>query len=801
MGGLVKHIHLALATLMGSWAVMGQLHAQANYLARSGSAVGSGASNGTNQPNQDAGDTGAPPSSPKLETIIVTAQKRSQNLQKVSETVNVITSATLSERNIVNPRELVFTTPGLQITTNVANTAEGFAIRGVGTTVYGGVPQSVPAIFDDVPEPTWYVLSSMFDIDRVEILRGPQGTLFGEDSSSGLVHIVTKMPQLNKFGVDAYASYALAPSSVTHFGTTEIQGTLNIPVAESAALRVNTHLTDQGGMQENLLDGRHLNAYKDAGVRAKFLWDILDQLSAYLTASYTHLRDPFRSPPVTYAQPGGYFANEFASFGITPGPRSDYSFIDGPNAGSWEFWTATGKFEWSFNSGATLASITGVNHSRVNGDVDADSGPLPLFFSASVNGTASNPNEGGNTNVDEELRLTSSNSDRFKYVAGVYYEGSDQHSHNSIGGKLTPALVPLPLFFDFDYFIHLRSNEYAAYGQGTYSVVPRWRILAGARYTHKSETFDYVSRNAAGAIPFPGFPVVPYYSEPSTDNNVSWKLGLEHDISSSTMVYGNASRGYKGSGFNVVAVVPTRSQFVKPEIPTSFEIGLKSTLLNRTLRLNADVYQARYANYQAQVVDTSHIVSQPLVANAGALNTHGVEFELNAIPTSHLSLSAGGAYTFAKYEDFGNQSCYPGQTSATGCINGVTSASGQELTDSPRWTFTGEGTYRFPVFADWAGYFMANYYWRSRANFSAVGAPAQAVGGYGVAGTSLGFTSPDGHWSVALFCKNLFDKRFPESIVGALGTSFYSPADLFDRATYRSPDAYRQVGLSLNVSF
>ena len=744
--------------------------------------------------------------------IVVTAQRREESLQKVSVSVTAITGSTLEERNISRPEELIYLTPDLKITEAVGPTAKGFGIRGVGTQNFGGVSQAVPVVLDEFNIPGYLGFKTFFDVENVQVLKGPQGTLYSADSSAGLINIVTKKPELGTWAAKARVSYQQADTSLTNFGTTNVNALINIPVGPNAALRVNGYYAHRDKMFYNAVLDKNVEGMDDYGFRAKFLVEPSDNFSAEITAAYSHQNNPLNSPLLLSVAPGGYFAGLLAQYGVTPGEKNDTVFNERENFGIYDDYYVNARLAWTLGD-YTLTSLTSYQNSAIKASVDADNGPLPLLFSDVGEGAPGGlPNKG--ETFTQELKIASPSGQRLTWLGGLFFSTANSQGAGAIRGAVAPSLIfdtPTGPFIiggaDWRYNVRLNPKTYAAYLHGTYEITDGLRALAGGRIQKQTNSFRYDAVNVPYSdadllivpLELPGYVTLQGFKEGFSNWGHAWKLGLEYDVRQDLMVYANVTRGYKGAGFSILAVNPGDQTYVEPEIPMNYEIGAKGFLFDRKLRFSAAAFITNYKNYQAQVFEPTTSLARILTANAGALETYGAEVEFEARPVRDLSLSGGAAYIHAKFKDFDNQPCYPGQTVAQGCVGGVTDASGNDLPNSPRWTWSLAANYT-PAITDNLNLIAStNYYWRSKANFSAVADPGSVVGAYGVLGASLGVQDRDGKWTLTLFAKNLLDERFPVGI-GALST-LYGPTEDFGRTTYRSPDSYRQIGASLDVSF
>lgn len=738
-----------------------------------------------------AGAGEAAPSS-TLEEIVVTATKREENLQDVSIAVSAVTGDHLRERNAVDVRDIIYASPSVQLAGNVTNNSEGFQIRGVGTSVFGGLQQSTSAVVDDVLSNPTFARQGFIDVERVEVLRGPQGMLFGESASAGLVHTITKRPVLGTWEGRAQASYGKADQ----FDELVAGLVLNAPVSDSVAVRVSANHTDREGYLQNF-DGRKFNGLRDTGFKAKLLWEPSDTFSAYLISSYSEQHIPWNPAPVVSVTPGGPTDLALREAGIIANPDNSRTALGGINEGESDFlWNAL-YLDWELDDHA-VRSITSYQRKDQNGATDTDALPVFLFDVTS----------GGDTNTEkrftQEVRLSSTHDGRVQYVAGLFYGKRESGTTLQFIGPLVPGLLDAGLIFDVRYHSLVEFEQAAAFGQAEISLTDRTRLIVGGRYNYDDGqlTYDSVYPEYTDLINlgFPGYPELTDFREKGDSDSVSWRIGAEYDFNRDVMGYAVITRGYKGPGFNTIGVDPSvqEKQFVGPEVPTNYEIGLKSMLFGGTTRLNVTGFYTEFKDYQAQFVDfTNSAVGQLLVRNAGALNTYGVEVELNTVPVEGLSINGGVSYIHAKYEDF-LQPCYPGQTEAQGCFDSVTDADGTDLANSPRWTFAVDARYEFLLSANLRGFVGTDYYWRDSTNFSTVADPRTAIDAYGVLGAKVGVIGPDGKWRVSLWGKNLLDERFSTSI-GEHSANL--AGDPFVYGHYLAPDSFRQIGLSVDVMF
>lgn len=711
----------------------------------------------------------------QLQTVIVTAQKRAESIQKVSVAVTAVTNDQLLQRQVTSLRDVVELAPSLNFTQS-NGVSESYAIRGIGSenATSLALQDSVTTVLDGVPILDPFALREDFsDVQRVEVLRGPQGLLFGQAASAGVIQVITIKPVLNQFAVQSHMSAGAADE----YSEGVAEGAVNLPLGDAAAVRLTAFYHKRTGDILNVFDNRRLNGTEERGGKFKLLWEPSDRLSIYLTADAAHQDVPI-AETVSYLVNPGSLLDYYHSFGIEPGLDNQKVVLDGPITGSRTLGGVMGEVDYRFDS-ATLTSITGFRYASFSGNLDLDGTAKNLFDI--------NTAFGASHQYSEELRFTSTTPafGFLDYVAGIYVNRYDNHPADHV--SLLAGLV------DFTFYGPNEFASYATYGQATFHVDDRWRIIAGARAEYDRNDLNYLLNNAgalpSGAVGFPAISV----DVPEHKLGTMAKIGVEHDFNATTMGYVTFTKGYKGPGYNTQQLTSSSEAPVGAEDPLASEIGLKTTVANTQLDLA--LFDTEFRNYQAAVDVNTALGVQTIIQNAGKLSSRGVELELRSHPARYFQASGGVTYQRAKYVNLPNQDCYVGQTAQTGCINGVTTASGHDLANAPNWLLTAQGMYTHPVTVRLDGFVEADYYWRSSTNFSPVGDPRTVIGAYGLLGASVGLTSASGKWTLTAWVRNLLDKRFVSAING-IG-NFNDPTA---QNIYKDPEAYREAGLSFDLS-
>lgn len=726
-----------------------------------------------------------------LEEIVVTAQRREEKLQDVPISVAAVTGDVLRKQDITNPVDLKYVVPGLNYSPSANVRGEGFSVRGIGTAVFSdSIEQSVGTVVDGVPYArTGQAVADLLDIDRIEVLRGPQGYLFGKNASAGVVSITTKRPTFAP-SFDGRVSYG--SNEETKFNLVG-----NLPLGDSLAIRVGAASTRADGIVKNVYTGETLNGKHSQVAVAKLLWTPTDDASLYISADYGRTATDCCAWTMRSAPLGTQLGNLNAAAGVRPGAGNLEMAADQPFYQHTQ--TRGVSAEVNYDLGwAELTSVTALRRWAMSDNNDPD--VLPFNF-LTVNYGSSHLEQ-----VSEELRLTSPGDQPFSWIAGLYVDRIENRSRNNQTGGLNLGLPPG--FLVGNAIDSVTTNKSAAaFGQVSYNFTDRLKLSAGARYTHDELSMNFRRSQAPGTIG--PFGTLGTLEGDVNSDNLSGRVTLQYNFTPDIMVYGMAGRGYKGPGLNTLTTTGAGADLVRPEYPTAFELGVRSRIFSGTTYLNVTAFSTNVKDYQAQVFDQTIVPAVFRITNAGELETKGVEFEVLSKPARDTLVSFSGAYIDAKYADFKNISCYLGQpilpvgtprTSPRQCIavtptQAVTNGDGEPLINQPKFSYNASIQQGWQV-GDMTLQGRANWIWRDKVNFSANGDPNTVQGAYGLLGASLSVEPGQGPWRLTVFGKNLLDQHFvsfifPSPVMGAPGVY----------AQFPSPEAYRTVGVAIDVRF
>ncbi|GAB2537940.1 TonB-dependent receptor [Rhodanobacter koreensis] len=772
-----KRVILALALGVGALAdPLAIVHAQSNG-SESAKAPDSATTSAASKPKDS--------DAVQLQGVTVTATRREQLLQVVPVSVTAISGKELASSNFQDASDIQYLAPNVTFSASQpVSHGGGYQIRGIGTQTYdSGVEQSVGLVVDDVVIglPRDPGVSGFNDVERVEVLRGPQGTLFGKNASAGVIQIVTNNPDIGKTSANLNLSYGERGEQIAN-------GNLNIPIGSTSALRLSAFYQSQdGNIPYVVLHGDGDIGDRDSkGFRAKYLWLPNDNLSVLVTAEHqsAYIRDGFTIQSLGIDP---MYDSTFNGFAVKPGPNVFASYQDRDSFSNTSINGASAKLDYSLGD-YTITSISAFRQMKLTQQADGDLSPVDIL----------DINDGGirGNQLTQELRLTSPSDQKLEYVAGAYFYHTDISGSILQMGNYYGLLGGIPLVVGGGNRIqHDKTDSYAGFGQATYALTDKWKLIGGLRYTS-----DLVEGDLH-VIPVAGFPygtAVPYMGN-TNGTNVSGKLGVQYTPNESAMLYGTISTGYKGPALDGTTGT-LRS--VKPESVQSYEFGIKSTLLDDRMTLDAAVYRSDFKNFQTNALYTGGGTVQFVLANAGLMRSRGVELESTWLLVKGFTIGANAAYNDARFKNYLG-ACYPGQPLSgvvgVGCY--VDPASSSEianyadvgLPNSPKWTYGLHGSYEHPLGQNLKFDAGAIWSWRS-SSFTTPSDPGSVTGAYGLLNANLGIGKSDGTWRVGLYARNLLDKRFyGVYALPTLNTNGY--------VRYVSPDAFRTVGVNLSLKF
>ena len=733
------------------------------------------------------------PTSGQLEVVTVTAQKRLQKGQDVPISMTVLSPTTIESRGVSDPLTLTQVAPTLQV-----GDSNSYSLRGVGTLNTAGnnlLEGAVAVAIDGVNMARPQMGNMQFaDIERIEVLNGPQGMLFGKNATAGLINVTTTRPRLGVTEGRVRVDLQRRTSGAATNGAVE-QVTLNTPVTADSALRVNVFGTQQGELvsQVGPAVGSDLGE-KQSGVKLKYLWNITPDLSVYLIGDYTD-RQGAGGTPLSRTRrefgPGSLVAALLAPSGVVASPNNTVIAADGTNNYKFRSKGLQAEVNYELGGGWSLTDI--LSHRTFREFAVQDGDGVAQDFLSTIQ-TDFNFSQTSN-----ELRLLTPSGGDFEGQAGLFLFRSNTDGGVFMHGQLGLGVPVVP---GTAYNIggisgnQLTSNSSAIFGQGTYKLTKDWQMLLGLRYTRERDTI-HLTQDAAPFGLAPLFAPTLDTTQKASSNDFTYKVGTQYELARDVMTYATYARGAKGPGFNAaVGSLAMLSQLVvQPERVNAIELGIKSTLLNRRLLVNASIFNQEYTNLQAQTFNQT--LQSFITQNAGKSRSRGADLEIQARPDSHWTLTASGVWLDAKFVEFSKAQCYTGQPVQN--PDGTCSASGQRLPNSPKFTATASAEYQHAVGNAMKASYGLNVYHRTGVNFGIGGDPGMAGPAATLLGANVALSDTASAWRVALYCRNCLDKRVVMSISpDALDAAQGGVASYLQQFGYNS---FRTVGLSAEYRF
>jgi iron complex outermembrane receptor protein len=691
--------------------------------------------------------------------IVVTAQKREERIIDVPVSVNAVASEQIDRQRIYSLADLARSVPSV---------SSNGAIRGITT---GGVARSsagaVAVLLDGVdlgpPVVGGSQISNLFDIERIEVLSGPQGTLFGTTASAGVINVVSKAPVFNAFEV-------IGRAEIAEFGFHREQATVNVPLADTAALRVSGFNTENQGIVRNVFTGE-VPENRARGVRGRLRWEPTSTLEVNLIGDYTlNTGNSHSNIAYAIAPAGSSLVTRLASCGIVASLDNRRNCAKGinPITSRREQYGFSGQIDLALGD-HTLTSITAHRRTKL-GDLGYNGlGGDSDFLAQNILDTNLTAEDLKITT--QELRLTSPANQALEYTLGLYYFDKSQKDSviqaGQLGdlGALIALLSGLPSGTVFGRVNRLNIDQraYAAFGQATFHVNDQLSLIAGARYTEDklTDVSTSLTPTTTPTIGSFGYAFTPLFflapvNEAIKVNNFSWKLGAQYEFSRDLMAYFTATRGYKGPAVNDQGggtIIP----IVQPEIPMAYELGMKGGFLSNRVFATLALFHNKVKDFQTSVyVPPSATLPAGDFAqgNAPYIKSRGVDFNVTARPTDELTLVGGVLYNKATYASNFVVACKQG--SPAGC----TTSPVPQLVGVPKWRFLINGEYAKEVAPGLALFTQADLTYESSRFAGTTPDPMLDIGGETTLNGRLGVRDPDRRWSASIFGQNLLGTDF-----------------------------------------
>lgn len=727
----------------------------------------------------------------ELEEIVVTAQKRSENIQDIPKQVLVVTQADLEQAGVTQLQDLSRIAPSI-----VGTNQNPPPIRGVSSFVVSQAVQTqTGVVLDDVPQPNFSTLANeLSDVEHIEVLAGPQSTLSGRNAAGGLINIVTRSPTNYFTGAGTV--------EVTSDKQTRITGYASGPVSDKVAFSVSGYKNYWQGQVVDVGEANLPIAPLDnLGARAKVRWELTDNFTATLTGFYsqnhimtagaigggTYLTFPANAG-FAFGLPGNTYGSAFPL--ITPGPSN--TKVQGQRHGYSDTRNSGGTLRLDYDTPiGTLTSLSSymksVQPTRLNFLM------FPLAMTIAPPGW---PGYAYNDTVVsykvQEFRVTSGDAGPVKYVGGIIYTDTPNSAYYS---RVVLGNV------GWNRQSEVKST--AAYGRATWDFLPTTSVTLGLRYQSDQNSYGWQSHPTADLTT----PINGSYSGSSSYHFWTEEASLQHRFTDTVQGYvtvANAETGQaydledNGSAFSrpVNGLKPVDSERV-----FNYEIGVKSQWFDRRLTVNFDVFDAKYSNYQIQTLpppDDPNAVPVIRLFAIGKVETKGAELSSSFRATEQLQLNFNIAYINALLQSYPNAQCYIGQT--TGCVGGFQQIHGLTMPGTPKISMNVSTNYRIPFpNLPFDGEVGAFYRYQSSKHFDLYGNPNTNMAGYGVLNLTGALRSHSGNISVEAYANNVFDKRYYSTIGQDSGTGVGGIPPALTVGYAR--DSFRYYGMRFTARF
>jgi iron complex outermembrane receptor protein len=651
-----------------------------------------------------------------LDDIVVTATKSgATRLQATPIAISAFGAEELHRSGTNDIKDLLQLTPAVAVSQN--NVFAQLYIRGIGSNnVFNGSDPSSTVHVDGVYFSRPYSqFANFLDVERVEVLRGPQGTLYGRNSVGGTINVISRRPSdtLTARGEASYGNY----------NSVQLKAAVSGPLIDGlAAFSLSGAYLAHDPYRENVVaSGNDINSQDEYAVRGQLL------LTPWAGVEATTRMDYASSDFV----PMGYAKILRPYSPATDSVLGDFSKValNTPMEGAVEAYGVAEDVLVDLGNGLEFRSLTSFrrNSSRTVTDVDSTDRDITATLTSERQ-----------RQFSQEFNLTGRLAS-FTYVAGLYYFSEEIKTFTQINARA-------PQTFTGVYPVS-RTTSVALFAQGTYDLSERWSVTAGGRYSEERKEFD---GNVGIYSAVTGLPVSPatVYAGVGEYSAFTPKLGVQFQATPNIFTFASVTRGFKSGGFNQTSRTATASQGFAPEELWSYEVGVKTDLLDRRLRLNLTAFHYDYEDLQVLAFITPGVTD---ISNAATATIDGLELEATVLPVENLRFQLNASYLDARYES------YKGASGPGGI---VVDASGNRMNAAPEFSGNVLGQYDIPLGQGRALSLRGEYFFQSRSYFVATNDPAQSQPDYGLWNASLTYEIMDGQVAFSLYGKNLADEDY-----------------------------------------
>lgn len=730
------HVSVAHAALAAA-SISGVAQAQTvDTVAVTAAAAGAAAAQSAGKPAQDDGEI----------IVTTTAQKRFENIQNVPLPVQVLTADQLEAQGVRHFQELTKVAPSLVIRPAEHPVNANVSLRGVGTFAFGiGVEPSVAVTVDGVPLAFQArAFTDLPDVAMIEVLRGPQSTLYGKAASAGLIKIMTVQPTKD-FHIKANTTVTTDDEYGANFSATG-------PINEDLGYVVSASYSNWGGNVRNVFNGKDVNGRETLNARGKLNWAATPDLKFRLTANYMNGNTTVGRPFIALAD-GALLRNvagqtrDVTMPGVTPGPVNQQVSNNYP--ARTKYWGWGSMLRTDINLGKlSVLGLTSYDKFRLDDYLDHDdtSATVPVGNNIQVGAFKSRL-------FTHEMRLLSPDNEAFRYALGLYFADVAFQRPFLRGPAFSPA----------NWYATAGSRQIAAFGQIDWEFIKNLTATVGGRAQNERVEYSFQDNIANGR-----------WSGHASDNATTYRLGLSYQATRDIMVFGNYATGYKGQTYDLTTGFNTaraNAGPIRPETSKDKEFGIRTQFFDRRMTFNVTYFDTDYQDLQAQTIETIDGVSNFRLTNVGGLNTNGVEVETAARVTRDLTLSGAVTYLDATYTSFPAAPCFPTQTVAQGCIQGppnFQNLTGTRAVQAPEWKGSANIDFTPALTDKLNGVVQASWQYTSSVYYVSRD-PQTFQPAFSIFNLNIGVRDHKRRWEGVLFVNNLFDKQYYPSLLNTNG--------------------------------
>ena len=708
----------------------------------------------------------APVAAAELEEVVVSATRRLESTQDIPISVTAFSADSIEALGFSQSFDIASQVPNLKFLGETASTIPFIFLRGIGNTSFFSNSINPVALYVDSVYLGQNITQGfqLFDLERVEVLRGPQGTLFGRNTTAGLVHFLTRKPSVED-GVNTRVAITGG-----NYGQLDVEGAVGFPLGDRAAVRVAAIQQTSSGAYDMVNPLRSADKFGDVdtrSIRAQLLWSPTDDLDILIRGHWGedkselnalkpgYIISPFGVPNCPPGAVSGALNNGCTDpfgFGLTVDPDfNDVQFTFDPFQ-KLESGGVSGEINWTVGD-YTITSLTAWNKADMTRLEDDDANVLVILSDTFLADAKF---------LSQELRLTSNLQGPLNWILGAYYYtdelDSGLHFNNLDLGPPPGTGIPVPV--GVAQSLLQETDSWSVFGELTYEFMEKLTARVGMRLTEDKRHVDIdtffmnalllpatqpISRTVARSATL--FPLIPLTSLEKNWSEWSGRFALDYAFADDQMVYFSASRGFKGGEFNGGALLdPSEATIADPEFMDSYELGYKGKLLDSTMQLNITGFYMKYDDQQVLISGATPFGLLPSLQNAAASTIQGVELESQWQPTDSWFLLLGAAYLDAKFDKFIDPAL------------GV-DRSGNRLAHAPKWTLNGVVRYTRPV-AKGTGSAQLDGSWNDEQFFTVDNTPSLREGDYAVVNGRVSYKFGNDRTELALFVKNIFDEEY-----------------------------------------